>query len=115
MASDNIHLRNPDAVSWEDLRAEFNFSAEEEADIARRGEQMLAQVRAHRLAEIRKRKHVTQVEVARDMGITQARVSKIERGEVSRSEVDTLASYVRALGGKLQLVANFGEESYVIG
>lgn len=115
VANDNIHLRDPDAISWEDLRAEFAFSEEEEEDIARRGQHLLAQVRAHRLAELRKRKHVTQVEVAEDMGISQARVSKIERGEVSRSEVDTLAAYVRALGGKLQLIANFGDESYVIG
>jgi predicted XRE-type DNA-binding protein len=115
MADDNIHLRDPDAISWEDLRAEFAFSEEEEQDIARRGKQLMAQIRAYRLAELRKRKHVTQVEVAQDMGVTQARVSKIERGEVSRSEVDTLAAYVKALGGKLQLIANFGDESYVIG
>lgn len=108
-------LLDPNAISWDELRAQFEFTDEEEADISRQAEEMLAQVRAHRLAELRKRKRVTQTEVAVEMGITQARVSKIERGEISRSEVDTLASYVRALGGKLQLVANFGDEIYVIG
>ena len=49
------------------------------------------------------------------MGVTQARVSRIEKGELTRSEVDTLAAYVRALGGRLKIVADFGDESYVLG
>ena len=32
------------------------------------------------------------------MGVSQARVSRIEKGELKRSEVDTLAAYVKALG-----------------
>ena len=36
------------------------------------------------------------------MGVTQARVSRIERGQLERTEVDTLAAYVKALGGKLK-------------
>ena len=115
MSDKNDHQVDPNAISWDELRAEFEFTQHEEAEIARRGEEMLSRGRAHRLAEVRKRKHVTQVEVAEEMGITQARVSKIERGQIARSEVDTLASYVRALGGTLQLVANFGDEFYVIG
>ncbi|MGW2520266.1 helix-turn-helix domain-containing protein [Streptomyces sp. NPDC001617] len=45
----------------------------------------------HRLAELRKRQHTTQVQVAEAMGVTQARVSRIEKGQLERSEVDTLA------------------------
>jgi len=76
MSGENDHLVNPDAVSWDELRAEFQFTAEEEAEITRRGDEMLARVRAHRLAELPKRKHVAQTEVAEEMGIAQARVSK---------------------------------------
>ena len=32
-----------------------------------------------------------------------------------RSEVDTLAAYVKALGGKLKIIADFGDETYVLG
>ena len=78
-------------------------------------ERMIAASRAHRLAEIRRRQHVTQVDIAKTMGITQARVSRIERGELQRSEVETLAAYVRALGGKLKIVADFGDDQYVLG
>jgi predicted XRE-type DNA-binding protein len=49
------------------------------------------------------------------MGVSQARVSRIEKGQLSRSEVDTLAAYVSALGGRLKIVADFGDESYVLG
>ncbi|MEU0069811.1 helix-turn-helix transcriptional regulator [Streptomyces sp. NPDC006332] len=50
--------------------------------------------RVHRLAELRKRQHTTQVQVAEAMGVTQARVSRIEEGRLGRREVDTLAAYV---------------------
>ncbi|WP_405816647.1 XRE family transcriptional regulator [Streptomyces sp. NBC_01390] len=53
-------------------------------------------------------------EVAQIMGVTQHLVSRIERGELERSEVDTLAAYVQALGGRLKIVADFGDESYVL-
>jgi predicted XRE-type DNA-binding protein len=59
--------------------------------------------------------HTTQVQVAEAMGVTQARVSRIEKGQLERSEVDTLAAYVKALGGKLKIVADFGDEAYVLG
>lgn len=31
------------------------------------------------------------------------------------SEAETLAAYVRALGGKLKIIADSGEKSYVLG
>jgi hypothetical protein len=42
------------------------------------------------------------------MGISVARVSQIEGGDVSTQEV--LNRYVVALGGTLKLVADFGDE-----
>jgi hypothetical protein len=41
------------------------------------------------------------------MGVTPGRVSQIERGEVPT--VEALASYIAALDGKLELVADIGE------
>ncbi|MFD3677886.1 helix-turn-helix domain-containing protein [Streptomyces sp. NPDC058613] len=103
------------AARWDDLVEEFHFSAAARAEIDRGAAEMIAAVRAHRLAEVRKRQHTTQVQVAEAMGVTQARVSRIENGELERSEVETLAAYVRALGGKLKIVAEFGDEQYVLG
>ncbi|MBT2480031.1 helix-turn-helix domain-containing protein [Streptomyces sp. ISL-94] len=103
------------AAHWDDLVEEFAFSPAERAEIDRGAAEMVSVVRAHRLAEVRKRQHTTQVQVAEAMGVTQARVSRIENGELERSEVETLAAYVRALGGKLKIVAEFGDEQYVLG
>jgi hypothetical protein len=47
--------------------------------------------------------------------VGQQRVSRIEKGPLERSEVDTLAAYIQALGGKLKIVADFGDETYVLG
>lgn len=101
-------------IRWEDLRREFEFTPEEEAEMAAGRSQLLAEVRAHKLAEIRKSQGETQVAVAQRMGVTQARVSAIEHGKIGRSEVDTLAAYVEALGGKLKLVADFGDSTVVV-
>ena len=108
-------LSNPNARYWDDLVNEFEFSPEEQEAVRSGADRMIAEVRAQRLAEVRKRQNATQVEVAAAMGVSQARVSKIEKGELERSEVETLAAYVRALGGKLKIIADFGDESYVLG
>lgn len=61
-----------------------------------------------RLAEMRKRRGLTQDQVAKRMGVSVARVSQIEKGDVSTRDV--LDRYVSALGGTLKLVADFGDE-----
>lgn len=109
------HLRDPQAVSWDNLSEEFAFTDAERDRIAQGAQAMITASRVHRLAELRKRHHTTQVEVAKAMGVTQARVSRIEKGQLERSEVDTLAAYVKALGGKLKIIADFGDETYVLG
>jgi predicted XRE-type DNA-binding protein len=109
------HLTDPDARSWEDLKTDLEFTDAERVEIDAGAQRLIAEARAFRLSEVRRRQHTTQVQVAREMGVTQARVSRIEKGQLERSEVDTLAAYVRALGGKLKIVADFGDETYVLG
>ncbi|RFU86945.1 helix-turn-helix domain-containing protein [Streptomyces triticagri] len=103
------------ATDWADLRAVLDFTAEEEARIAEGKAVLMAEVRAHRLAEVRKRQRMAQTDVAKVLGVTQGRVSQIEKGAVTRTEVETLAAYVAALGGRLKIVADFGDESLVLG
>lgn len=69
---------------------------------------MLDEARGWRLAELRKRREMTQEQVASRMGVSVARVSQIEAGSVSTQEV--LARYIEALGGTLKLIADFGDE-----
>lgn len=102
------------STNWQDLRTELIDPEDEDAIDTHRG-RMLAEVRAHRLADARKRRQMTQQSMASAMGITQSRVSAIERGALSRSELSTLESYVAALGGRLEIVADFGDERIILG
>jgi DNA-binding XRE family transcriptional regulator len=70
--------------------------------------QVLDRARGWRLAELRKRREMTQEQVATRMGVSVARVSQIEAGNVATQEV--LARYIAALGGTLKLIADFGDE-----
>jgi len=80
------------------------------------GAQALVNVsRAHRLAEMRRRLGLTQAEVAERMNVRQERVSAIERAKVDASELRTLAAYIKALGGRMEIVADFGGERLVVG
>jgi transcriptional regulator with XRE-family HTH domain len=62
---------------------------------------MLDDARGWRLAEMRKRRGMTQEQVAARMGVSVARVSQIESGDVSTQDV--LSRFVAALGGTLKL------------
>jgi Helix-turn-helix domain len=71
---------------------------------------LVARGRARTLAEQRTRLGLTQAQVAQRMGVRQERVSAIERAEPGSTEVRTLASYVEALGGRLEITADLGDE-----
>jgi transcriptional regulator with XRE-family HTH domain len=68
--------------------------------------------RPWRLAERRKRRGLSQEQVAARMGVSVARVSEIESGDVSTQDV--LNCFVTALGGTLKLIADFGGEQLKI-
>ncbi len=97
------------ARNWREVRAEAVAQGRVDpvrADAARKD--MHDAVQAQRLADIRKAQgHARQADVAALMGVSQARVSKLESGDLSRTELGTLQSYVAALGGDLRIVAEF--------
>jgi DNA-binding XRE family transcriptional regulator len=57
------------------------------------------------LQELRKAQQLTQVQLAKSLGIQQATVAKYERQ--SDLLLSTLTSYVNAMGGSLKLVVEF--------
>ena len=63
------------------------------------------------LADLRRSRGLTQAELASTLGVSQPNVSKIERGAEGSGEVllSTLAEYVEALGGRLEVRATFPE------
>ena len=62
---------------------------------------MLNEVRSYRLKELREALQITQVELAERLNVSQNRVSRIEHGDIERSQIDTLRRYVEAIGGTL--------------
>lgn len=99
-------------VRWSEVR-DKHVNAIGADDVERGKTRLLTQVRAHRLAELRKRRGLTQRQVAQTMGVTVGRVSQIENGELAG--IDVLDRYVSALGGELQIIANFGDEQIKVG
>ncbi|MFC3576793.1 helix-turn-helix domain-containing protein [Streptomyces yaanensis] len=68
---------------------------------------LLAEARAWRLVEMRQERGFTQAQVAERMGVSKGRVSQIESGQVSGTDV--MARYIEALGGSLVMVAVFAD------
>ena len=98
--------------SWQDVRAE---RPPREESVVEHTTRMLAETRAYRLREVREEQGLTQVELAARMHVTQPSVSELERGELERAGIATIKAYVEALGGSVEIVAEFGDRRMVIG
>jgi ribosome-binding protein aMBF1 (putative translation factor) len=96
-------------LDWEDLEHDLHAAGVSPAEIEAGARQLLAQVRGHQLAQTRKQLGLGQKEIAAAMSVSIARVSQIEHGDVTSFEV--IARYVEALGGRLDLVADFGDRT----
>ena len=83
----------------DEFLGEFYPDPADKAAIAAGMEQLRAEQRAFRLAEMRRR-----------LSITQGRVSAIEHAKPGTTELRTLAAYVEALGGRLEIIADFGDQ-----
>ncbi|WEH15700.1 helix-turn-helix transcriptional regulator [Streptomyces sp. VNUA24] len=99
--------------SWDEVKEEV-YDTEDLDEIMAGARRMVAEARAHRLAEMRRELGLTQREVADRMHVRQERVSAIERGKTESAEVGTVAAYVEALGGELEIVANFNGTRVVV-
>jgi DNA-binding transcriptional regulator YiaG len=96
---------------WTDVRAKGRAvdprpPAEQTAGRAIAKERQEAYIRGQQLAEMRQAVEVTQADLAASLGVSQARVSKIEHGE--NSGIDVVRAYVGALGGHLDVIASVG-------
>lgn len=94
---------------WEPLEQELHAAGVSAEEIQAGGRRLLAENRGHQLAETRKQLGLAQKDIAAALGVSIARISQIEHGEVTSFEV--IARYVEALGGRLDLVADFGDRT----
>ena len=65
-----------------------------------------------RLADLRAQRGVTQTELAEELAVSQANISRLERE--NDLYLSTLASYVLGLGGSLRIEAAFPEGTYTL-
>jgi transcriptional regulator with XRE-family HTH domain len=94
---------------WETTLGERRRADPDIDDPARRAAARNARDIGYRLAQMRKQRGLTQAEVARVMGVSQARVSRMEHGDIERMQVESIAAYLAAIGGHLRLVADFDQ------
>lgn len=101
-------------VSYDARSFLAGFFPGEGPDIGARAADLAAQASRRSLAEARIWMGLSQAQVAERMNVRQERVSAIERGELTATEVRTLAAYVRALGGRLEVAADFAGERIIL-
>ena len=92
------------AKTWRDVRREAVEDGRiDERGVAAHRDRLEGELVAHRLAEIRKARGLSQQYVAHAMGVTQSRVSRIESGNITKAELATLTAYIGAVGGQIRL------------
>ena len=64
------------------------------------------------LSELREALGYTQSDVAKNMGVVQSALSKIEHQD--DIQISTLSRYIKSLGGSLTIIAHFPDQEVVI-
>ncbi len=93
---------------WQDIRADLHDGDDEALAVERARTE--AWVGAFHLAEERKRLGLTQRQVAELMRVSPGRVSQIENGDLEVNEVATLSRYARALGARMRIIFDYGDD-----
>lgn len=93
--------------SWKEITTSAPETAERRAAYEEGRREVVAEIIAYNLAELRKLRSITQVELARQLGIAQPTLSGMERR--SDFQLSTLRDYVEGLGGHLEVSAIFDD------
>jgi len=102
------------AKSYKKLRAELEARPDYEAQAAAARERLAAEDEAYlrRLGDLRRARHMTQVEMSRRLRVAQPSLSRMERQ--ADLYVSTLRRCVEAMGGQLEIHAIFPDVDYEI-
>jgi phage shock protein A/DNA-binding XRE family transcriptional regulator len=103
------------ARAYDDTRSlAEEFFPGQAAEVEEGAAALAARNRARTLAEERTRLGLSQTEVAQRMGVSQDQVAAIESADSGTIDVRTLISYIEALGGRLNLTADFGGDRVIL-
>jgi predicted XRE-type DNA-binding protein len=67
---------------------------------------------AWHLAQLRKARGRTQRQMADQMHVSQPRVHEVEHGDLDKTTIAVLRSYIEALGGELEVLAKIDGSTY---
>lgn len=90
---------------WSEFRR--RGTPEEEAKIA---EEVRSMLRENVLVQLRRRKEITQEELAAALGVSQVRVSSIEHAD--EPQLRTMRRFIEAVGGELIVQARIDGETF---
>jgi predicted XRE-type DNA-binding protein len=90
-------------TDYEEWSAKQGFDQEV---IAKGVKQIYREILEYKLRELRQQQGLTQQQLADKLGLTQNRISKFERLDLDRAELQTIRRYLEALGGELSLVVD---------
>ncbi len=90
---------------WSEIRRQG--TPEEEAEITAEVRTLL---RENALSQLRRRREISQEELAAALGISQVRVSSIERAD--EPQLATIRRFIEALGGELIVQARIDGETF---
>lgn len=93
--------------TWKEITASRPDTPERRAAYEQGRTEALGEIVAHNLAELRKMRSVTQVELARHLGVAQPSLSGLERR--TDVQLSTLRDYIEGLGGYLEVSAIFDD------
>lgn len=93
-------------VTMADIRARRGLTEE---DLAPHIRETRLYMDGYALGEVRRAQKVTQRELAQRIGVSQNRISKIEKGQFDKTQIGTIQKYIEALGGQITLDATFGD------
>jgi DNA-binding XRE family transcriptional regulator len=100
---------------WTEVKQQVRGAHPEVSDAEWEGRKQAARtvteayVLGHHLRQIREEQGLTQAQVAASVGISQARVSQIERGEIHNLE--TMRTYAAALGARITVSIEYGDRT----
>lgn len=93
--------------TWKEITTSRPTTAERRAAYKQSRQEAVAEIVAYNLAELRKLRSITQVELARHLGVAQPTLSGLERR--SDVQLSTLRDYIEGLGGHLEVSAIFDD------
>lgn len=94
-------------TKWSEIRSQRPRTPEQEAAIA---EDVRATLRENALSQLRRRREITQQELAAALGVSQVNISRIEHED--EPQLSTMRRFVEALGGELIVQVRIGDETF---